>query len=193
MSVVCGFEESHTFVDYVRSGFKLDFLVGIDFTGSNGNPTDPASLHFMNPREPNQYAKAIVAVGEIIQDYDTDHLFPALGFGAKFPDGTVSHNFSLTGDYRNPYCQGIPGVLAAYQRTLTQVQLWGPTNFAPIINHVAGLAAEARDSYFVLLMLTDGAITDLADTEEAIVRAASLPMSIIIVGVGAADFSCEFA
>lgn len=43
--------------------------------------------------------------------------------------------------------------------------------------------------YFILLMLTDGVISDMADTIKAIVRASRLPMSIIIVGVGNADFS----
>lgn len=44
------------------------------------------------------------------------------------------------------------------------------------------------EEYFVLLMLTDGIISDMAQTKEAIVNAASLPISIIIVGVGAAEF-----
>lgn len=42
--------------------------------------------------------------------------------------------------------------------------------------------------YFVLLILTDGEITDFDQTRDAIVRASRLPMSIIIVGVGPADF-----
>jgi hypothetical protein len=37
--------------------------------------------------------------------------------------------------------------------------------------------------------LTDGIITDLDLTVAAIIRASSLPMSIIIVGVGNEDFS----
>ena len=37
----------------------------------------------------------------------------------------------------NPHCQGINGVLQAYYHSLKQVQLYGPTNFAPVINHVA--------------------------------------------------------
>jgi len=37
----------------------------------------------------------------------------------------------------NPYCQGIEGVLEAYYRTLQAVQLYGPTNFSPVINHVS--------------------------------------------------------
>lgn len=43
--------------------------------------------------------------------------------------------------------------------------------------------------YFVLLIITDGVITDLDQTRTAIVYASRLPMSIIIIGVGSADFS----
>ena len=37
-------------------------------------------------------------------------------------------------------------------------------------------------------MLTDGVITDMEQTKQAIVEASTLPMSVIIVGVGGADF-----
>lgn len=61
-----------------------------------GNPSQPTSLHYMNPYQVNAYAMALRAVGEIIQDYDSDKMFPALGFGAKLPpDGRVSHEFAL--------------------------------------------------------------------------------------------------
>ncbi|XP_054146689.1 copine-5-like isoform X2 [Melozone crissalis] len=115
----------------------------------------------------------------------------ALGFGAKVPpDGHVSHEFPLNGDASNPACHGIAGVLEAYQRSLRHVQLYGPTNFAPVVNHVARSAATVLDGsqYFVLLIITDGVISDMAQTKEAIVNAAKLPMSIIIVGVGQAEF-----
>lgn len=49
---------------------QMNFTVAIDFTASNGNPTSPESLHYINPYQPNQYAAAISAVGEIIKDYD---------------------------------------------------------------------------------------------------------------------------
>lgn len=38
---------------------------------------------------------------------------------------------------------GIQGVLDAYRYALTNVKLWGPTNAAPIINHVARFAEQA--------------------------------------------------
>ncbi|KAL3219719.1 hypothetical protein MRX96_030265 [Rhipicephalus microplus] len=184
--------EQATFLDYIRGGLQMHFTVAVDFTASNGDPRDPASLHFLDPARPNAYAMAIRAVGEVIQDYDSDKMFPALGFGARLPpDGRVSHEFFLNGSATDPYCAGIQGVLEAYQRTLQSVQLYGPTNFSPVINHVAKFANTYRDgrSYFVLLIITDGVISDMPHTMEAIVQASSLPMSIIIVGVGSADFS----
>ena len=50
---------------------EMNFTVAIDFTASNGNPAQPNSLHYYQPNFLNQYAAAIQAVGEIIQDYDT--------------------------------------------------------------------------------------------------------------------------
>ena len=44
-------------------------------------------------------------------------------------------------------------------------------------------------NYFVLLIITDGIIMDFDDTKQALVRASSLPMSVIIVGVGNENFS----
>ncbi|XP_069045539.1 copine-9 [Lepisosteus oculatus] len=184
-------ESEYTFVDFIRGGTQLNFTVAIDFTASNGNPSQPTSLHYMNPYQMNAYAMALKAVGEIIQDYDSDKLFPAYGFGAKLPpDGKISHVFPLNADNENPNCVGIEGVLEAYFQSLRTVQLYGPTNFAPVINQVARSAADITDGsqYFVLLIITDGVISDMVQTKEAIVNASSLPMSIIIVGVGPAEF-----
>uniref|UniRef100_H3CBV4 Copine family member 9 n=2 Tax=Tetraodon nigroviridis TaxID=99883 RepID=H3CBV4_TETNG len=184
-------ESEYTFVDFIRGGTQLNFTVAIDFTASNGNPSQPTSLHYMNPYQLNMYAMALKAVGDIIQDYDSDKLFPAYGFGAKLPpDGKISHAFPLNSQADNPNCVGIDGVLEAYFQSLRTVQLYGPTNFAPVISQVARCAAEVTDGsqYFVLLMITDGVISDMAQTKESVVNASSLPMSIIIVGVGPAEF-----
>merc|ERR1711875_111903 len=189
----CELELRPTFLDFISYGTELAFTVAIDFTGSNGNPQDPHSLHYNDPTgAPNQYITAIKAVGDIIQDYDSDKLFPALGFGAKVPpSGQVSHEFflNLTQD---PYCSGVDGILAAYHQSLNSVQLYGPTNFSPVINHVANFARAYQhdpSNYFILLIITDGIITDLDATKKAVIYASDLPLSIIIVGVGSEDFS----
>ncbi|XP_014686473.1 copine-5 isoform X2 [Equus asinus] len=184
-------ESECTFLDYIKGGTQINFTVAIDFTASNGNPSQSTSLHYMSPYQLNAYALALTAVGEIIQHYDSDKMFPALGFGAKLPpDGRVSHEFPLNGNQENPSCCGIDGILEAYHHSLRTVQLYGPTNFAPVVTHVARNAAAVQDGsqYSVLLIITDGVISDMAQTKEAIVNAAKLPMSIIIIGVGQAEF-----
>ncbi|CAB0003697.1 unnamed protein product, partial [Nesidiocoris tenuis] len=132
-----------------------------------------------------------MSVVSIIEDYDSDKQFPVLGFGARIPpEGHVSHEFFVNMQ-SNPHCFGVSGVLEAYRNCIRQIQLSGPTNFAPVINHVANIARNLADgsSYFILLILTDGVITDMPQTCQAIVKASSLPISIIIVGIGNADFT----
>jgi len=184
----------YSFLDYIYGGLQLNFTVAIDFTGSNGRPSDPSSLHYNGAGgRPNQYVTAIQAVGTIIQDYDSDKMFPSLGFGAKVPPtNQVSHEFFLSLDPSRPYCAGLGGILEAYQTALNCVQLYGPTNFCPIIRHVATFAEAYRQdpsNYFVLLIITDGLITDFEETKALLRNVSMLPMSIIIVGVGDEDFS----
>ncbi|KAK7881095.1 hypothetical protein WMY93_032305 [Mugilogobius chulae] len=75
----------YSFLDYVMGGCQINFTVGIDFTGSNGNPESPQSLHYLSPDGLNQYLSALWSVGQVVQHYDSDRLFPAFGFGAKLP------------------------------------------------------------------------------------------------------------
>lgn len=59
-------------------------------------------------------------------------------------------------------------MLDAYRYCINQVQLFGPTNFAPVINHVTKIALQHQDGsgYFILLILTDGVITDMPETTQ---------------------------
>uniref|UniRef100_A0AAY5EBG4 Copine-2 n=1 Tax=Electrophorus electricus TaxID=8005 RepID=A0AAY5EBG4_ELEEL len=191
----CKITRDYSFLDYILGGCQLMFTVGIDFTASNGNPREPSSLHYINPLGSNEYLSAIWAVGQIIQDYDSDKMFPALGFGAQLPpDWKVSHEFAVNFDPTNPFCAGVEGIVQAYSTCLPHIRFYGPTNFAPIISHVARFASQAvqqdrASQYFTLLIITDGVISDMDETRDAIVQAAKLPMSIIIIGVGNADFA----
>lgn len=112
------------------------------------------------------------------------------GFGAKLPSGEISHQFPLNGNPAHPYCKGIEEIMEHYRKTLKTVELYGPTNFAPVINSTSAIAQNYQDGkhYFVLLIITDGIISDMRQTKHAIVSASSLPISIIIVGVGNSKF-----
>ena len=93
--IQCEIVPEYSFVDFLQGRLELNFTVAIDFTASNGKPHLASSLHHTSPYQQNQYQTALSAVGSIVQEYDTDKLFPAFGFGAKLPDGRVSFEFAL--------------------------------------------------------------------------------------------------
>uniref|UniRef100_A0A7N2L9Q9 C2 domain-containing protein n=2 Tax=Quercus lobata TaxID=97700 RepID=A0A7N2L9Q9_QUELO len=187
-------KQQYSFLDYISSGFELNFTVAVDFTASNGNPRNPDSLHYIDPSgQLNSYQRAILEVGEVIQFYDSDRHFPAWGFGGRTCDGTTSHCFNLNGSAGAFEVEGVEGIMAAYSSALHNVALAGPTLFGQVINKAAQIAGQSisynSNKYFVLLIITDGVLTDLQETKDALVRASDLPLSILIVGVGGADFT----
>ncbi|KAL9179977.1 hypothetical protein ACHAXT_007947 [Thalassiosira profunda] len=180
-----------TFVDYVSGNCDLSMCVAIDFTGSNGDPRKPGTLHHFSPHgQMNGYEKAIVGVGNILAKYDTDQQFPVWGFGAKY-GGVVRHCFQVG---KEKEAHGVAGILEAYKATFkTPLIMSGPTVFTEVISLAAEQAkVRARDnplSYTILLLLTDGAVTDVEATKRTLASVADAPLSIVIVGIGRADFS----
>uniref|UniRef100_A0A0K0EP16 C2 domain-containing protein n=1 Tax=Strongyloides stercoralis TaxID=6248 RepID=A0A0K0EP16_STRER len=182
----------YSFLDFITGGTQLDFNVVVDFTNSNLPMEDHSSLHRIDPNEPNQYEIAIAAIAETCQHYNRSKVFNAYGFGAKLPgDSKVHYNFPLNLETNNPCCYGIEGLLEAYMIAQSKVELSGPTNFAPTIRFAARQAATIPNDgsrYCVVLIITDGVISDMEKTKEEIIKASSLPLSIIIVGVGYDSF-----
>ena len=141
----------------------------------------------------NQYEKALGWVGSIIEPYDSDRSFPVFGFGGiprHMVLNSTSHCFALNGNPANPDIIGIQNIIETYRGTQQQIGLSGPTYFAPMLdefyNYVAGLSG--RPVYNILLLLTDGIINDMPQTKREIVKLSAMPCSIIIVGVGDANF-----
>lgn len=127
----------------------MSLVIGVDFTASNRDPHEAASLHHLDysGTTMNAYQQALMSICQILEPYDSDNLYPIYGFGAKLrqPDGTYSpaqHCFPLYAG--GAEVKGTAGVLQAYREALPVVMLSGPTLFAPLINHAAQLAAQAR-------------------------------------------------
>ena len=98
-------------------GCEVSVVMAIDFTGSNGDPATPASLHYLDRSGAgrlNQYQQAILSVGNVVEPYDTDKMFPVYGFGARvrLPNGQfspVQHCFPVYGGGLE--VQGINGIM----------------------------------------------------------------------------------
>ena len=143
-------------------------MIAVDFTGSNGHPTSPSSLHFINPNGYNQYQSALHAVSEILLNYDSDKEVPLYGFGGKV-NNYLSHCFPLNFNGQNPSVHGLNGIMDAYRNALRVVELSGPTLFAQVISTAVTMAEAAQvnqfnQQYFILLILTDGEIHDMRET-----------------------------
>ena len=173
---------------------QMNLVVAIDFTGSNGNPSNPNSLHFLG-NNANAYEVAISSCGNIVAYYDYDQLFPAFGFGGRFCGAQqVSHCYPLNMNFNNPEIAGIQGILQCYRNILSQTRLFGPTLFHEVINKVISavkedVIAENKLNYTILMILTDGILDDMDETIDALVEASFLPISVIFVGIGDVDFT----
>jgi hypothetical protein len=182
------------FIDYIRGGCELNVVVAIDFTGSNGDPRKPGTLHHLDPHKRNDYEMAISAIVSILGKYDSDQMYPVLGFGAKY-GGVVRHCFQCG---PTEEVHGVSGVLEAYHAVFKSgLIMSAPTVFTEVMETAAAKAQSSLDearsrgsqSYTILLILTDGAVADAQATAECLDRIGDSPLSIVIVGVGNADFS----
>ena len=193
--VLCDHSEitkNFSFIDYIKSGVKIALSIGIDFTGSNGHPLDIGSLHYIYG--PNDYERAITACAKIVGYYDDDQIFPVFGFGAKInspgeEEASMCFNLNFS---KNPDIHTLDNVIRTYHDCIENNKLTfsGPTKFGPLINKVISRINQ-KDifEYHILMILTDGVLEDLQETIDILVDASLLPLSVIIIGIGDADFS----
>ncbi|KAL7536660.1 hypothetical protein ACHAXR_007319 [Thalassiosira sp. AJA248-18] len=181
------------FSDYVGAGLNIDFCVAIDFTSSNGDPRTPGTQHYSRDGMMNDYEEAIAAISDTIEKYSSNKEYPVWGFGAKY-GGKVRHIFQCGG---SATAKGTEGVLDAYRTVFeTDLIMSGPS----VVNSVLAAAAarskrfynaKTNMQYCVLLILTDGMVSNLESTQKLVrsYRDLQLPLSVIVVGIGRADFS----
>lgn len=151
-------------------------------------------MHHIDPYSRNQYEQAIAAIVSILLKYDSDQKIPVLGFGAKY-GGVVRHVFQCG---PTPEAQGLQGVLDAYNATFKSGLIMSkPTVFTEVMETAANhantaqqaAAAKGQQAYTVLLIVSDGAVSDVNATAACLSKISDSPMSVVIVGVGNADFT----
>ena len=166
-----------------------NLIIGIDFTKSN-TWTGKVSfggqcLHALSPQYPvyNPYQRVIDSIGRALEPFDDDKLIPAFGFG----DVTTTNRsiFSFTPDGQP--CHGVLEVLQRYNAIVPNIQMSGPTNFAPLIDKAVEIVRQTRQ-YHILLIVADGQVDSVKDTVRAIVDASNYALSIVCIGVGDGPF-----
>ena len=103
----------------------------------------------------------------------------------------MRHCHPLNDNPRNPYCKGVEGLLESYKDTLNNVSLGEPTCYSEVLEYAANDAMRAGSDveYSVILLITDGGVTDFIQTKQVLVKLSKLPVSVVLVGVGDGDMS----
>jgi hypothetical protein len=180
------------FDGYMNKNCRIDFCVAIDFTSSNGDPREENSLHYQCNGSLNDYEETITAIGEALNVYSKTEDYSVWGFGAKF-GGEVRHVFQCG---VNKTVNGVDGIITAYKSMFeNDLTMSGPTDFRSVIqtaavrarkNHLS--ATENSVLYTVLLVITDGIMENLQETQQKLAAYSEMPLSIVFVGVGRSDF-----
>ncbi|XP_071736100.1 E3 ubiquitin-protein ligase RGLG4 [Rutidosis leptorrhynchoides] len=172
-----------------------NLILGIDFTKSNewtGRYSfNNRSLHTIS-ETPNPYEKAISIIGQTLAPFDDDNLIPCFGFG----DATTHDQEVFSFHEDGSSCHGFEEVLNCYKTVVANVQLAGPTSFAPVVDAAINIVEKSGGQFHILVIIADGQVTRSINTSEgelslqeqktvsSIVEASLYPLVIVLVGVG---------
>ncbi|KAH7729348.1 Copine family protein [Aphelenchoides avenae] len=182
-------ENIPSFIGLLRSGLQLHFTVAIDFTAKNGGQNDPNALHYVHPHQRSIYMEALSSICSAITKFDKLNRLSLVGFGAKVsPSFEMSNLFALNGNIENPYVRGAEEALQIYRRMSMSVLPYAPTEYSGVIHHVVKHAKASVRSvghlHFVLIVLTNGSLKNPRDTQDTIIQASELPVSVVFVALG---------
>jgi hypothetical protein len=139
----------------------------------------------------NPYQAALRKTIKFLDYYDTDGFIPFFGYGAKLPPfrNSVSHCFAVNGNIFQPEERGVLNLMQNYIRCTEEVTFHGPSAIAPIIRMVIDLATQKKvcqedQFYYIVVIFTNGKVTDMDALKQAIVEVSYYPVSIVLIGVG---------
>jgi hypothetical protein len=192
-----------SFVDYIRGGFQLELMYAIDFSSSNGVPNTTFSLHNRSDDQ-NAYLKVIELISNTVCPYSGGkskneqevHMF---GFGTTLSDQTESDSSGgslvlLGSNFEDSriVVENSASVVGAYKSVLQSAPFSEQMNhtesykcFAPVLRSCLDVVEKYNDpkKYAVIVLITNGDFSDTRQTLQQLVRASTLPVSIIIVGL----------
>lgn len=178
----------YTFIKFIKEmGGRFNVTFGIDFTGSNYNAKKNIDQHCIKPinkDKPNYYKKAILECGEVLDKYSKDHYYSVFGFGLKF-EGKPKSCININASQQKIY--SLKKVVEEYDEFLNKIILSSPSSICPIIDKFKEEIKKNNNSknFNVLMIITDGCISDYKEVIDSVIEDQNLPMCINIIGIGA--------
>ncbi|EFO65522.1 Copine I [Giardia lamblia P15] len=168
---------------------SMQMIVGIDFSKSNewtGEKSYHCSLHDVSHGE-TPYIRALRIMSQIVKNFDDDDIYPVYRFGClNTKDQSVLP--LLYPEQDDPHFDGFTDVYQAYKRIASQVEMSGPTTFAPMIEQAIEICKADPRQFYILVILTDGDVSDVELDMKALIKASNYPLEIIAIGFGDGPF-----
>lgn len=166
-----------------KLGFEgADMQFSLDLTASNKwNGRNNTNLHDNDDQE---YARVIHILSKAVRLDDNGRL----KYGIFGDDITRDKHYALMYN-KGAEPKTVDEIVAHYKSFSTKLEYSGGTNLAPAIRACIETVREDWE-YTILTIICDGEISPelLEDTKASIVEASNYPISIVIIGVGTADF-----
>ncbi|KAJ4975475.1 hypothetical protein NE237_000581 [Protea cynaroides] len=159
-----------------------NLIIGMDFSASNGGNGKKTfqgrSLHDIRG-SPNPYQQAIDIIGNTLAPFTKNNKIHCYGFGDATTGG--DYVFSFHSDLTP--CQSFEEVLMCYKKIAQNVELSGPTLFAPIVDAAIDIVEKSGGQHHVLVIIADDWIRHEVE-KKSIITASGYALSIVYVGVG---------
>ncbi|EES99032.1 Phospholipid-binding Copine Family Protein [Giardia duodenalis] len=188
-----GYNTYEQFISAVRDA-KIEcarFVVAVDFSRSNisrgqKDPKRGANLHsskdIYGNTVPNDYRYALERLIEVIRLLDSETEIKFLTFGMKKKLTTEQIPVE---DLVQHYDVMVTEFLSRIEANAEAES----STIAPLIYETIKDAVKNRD-YQILVILTDGDLTDIGRDAQAIIDASNFSISIIAIGIGIGPFTC---
>lgn len=168
---------------------SMQMIVGIDFSKSNewtGEKSYHRSLHDISHGE-TPYVRALRIMSRVVKNFDDDDIYPVYRFGCL---NTKNQSVLplLYPEQDDPHFHGFDAVYEAYKNIAPQIEMSGPTTFAPMIKQAIEICKADPKQLYILVILTDGDVSDIDLDTKALVEASNYPLEIIAIGFGDGPF-----
>lgn len=180
---------------HIKHGLNLVPIVAVDYSLANLTFDESCyCLHTLKAEATNDYVEVLRLIENCFHKFSKFSLGYGFGARTKPGDGPSCDLISMTGDMNNPYIDMKENQLICnYAKTLRSVKLALPVNFRAIIKLVCDLAqiefgtiSDIRQikNFYVLVILMAGVIDDFQDALNELMRAANLPVSVVVIKIG---------
>ena len=171
--------------------------------GSNSGKLSSMNSHLSGL---NPYQKVMVGIYQSLQGMVCDNSIGLYGFsGSKDPNQNSKYGFSLQSSSSNStdnQIKTIEQALNLYTSSAEKMTMLGPTRLGPTISNISkqiknsGSSAQdykinsksKRNNYHFVVILTNGEVTDVSQTIDAILENIKDPVSFLVLGVGTHTF-----